>query len=298
MKTAMSAQPIGLGRRLAASVELFQQYVSGVSGKASDAVALHRELAAVLAPVCDVRKARILEAGCGQMASQTAMFAADGATVTGIDIEIPTYHMGFRTLCDVMRYNGFERAVKSAIRHGFFDGSYRSALNAEYGAPISHDRLDVRRMSVTHLTFEAATFDFVFSSAVFEHVDDVAAGLREVNRVLKPDGVARIYVDLFPSLGGGHHPEWAEPDTSRPRRVPPWDHLRDNRYPANSFLNRLRLGDYRRLFQEHLKANREHSYEQGAEHLTPELFAELSGKGYTREDLLTRSVVFTGGKKT
>ncbi len=39
------------------------------------------------------------------------------------------------------------------------------------------------------LPFPAATFDFVFSQAVLEHVPDPHAAVREMNRVLKPGGV-------------------------------------------------------------------------------------------------------------
>ena len=36
---------------------------------------------------------------------------------------------------------------------------------------------------------------------------------------------------------------------------------------------------------------------EGERHLTPELEAELGAKGYTREDLLTRTVTFLARKK-
>ena len=50
------------------------------------------------------------------------------------------------------------------------------------------------------MEFEDSTFDFVHSMAVFEHIDDVPGAVRELNRVLKPGGIAVITPHLFASL--------------------------------------------------------------------------------------------------
>ena len=39
--------------------------------------------------------------------------------------------------------------------------------------------------------------------------------------------------------------DWIRPGERPESPVPPWDHLRDNRYPVNTHLNRLRLDEYR-----------------------------------------------------
>ena len=46
------------------------------------------------------------------------------------------------------------------------------------------------------LPFEDATFDFVFSTSVMEHVLDPGRALEEIARVLRPDGVS---IHCFPS---------------------------------------------------------------------------------------------------
>ncbi|MEO0094108.1 MAG: methyltransferase domain-containing protein, partial [candidate division WOR-3 bacterium] len=92
-------------------------------------------------------------------------------------------------------------------------------------------------------------FDFVFSRAVFEHINDVPAAVKEVNRVLSLNGIAVISIHLFPSLSGGHHLEWARPDQSPSTKVPPWDHLRDNNYPVDVYLNKLTINQYREIFR-------------------------------------------------
>lgn len=62
---------------------------------------------------------------------------------------------------------------------------------------------------VAALPFEDASFDVVMSTLSMHHWADTEAGLAEVARVLRPDGVALVY-DLgglfVPLHGGGHHP--------------------------------------------------------------------------------------------
>ena len=48
--------------------------------------------------------------------------------------------------------------------------------------------MTVREGDVTHLPYEADTFDAVFNFAVLHHVPDWKAGLREIARVLKVGG--------------------------------------------------------------------------------------------------------------
>jgi SAM-dependent methyltransferase len=52
------------------------------------------------------------------------------------------------------------------------------------------------RCSVTALPLQDASFDFIFSSSVLEHVRDRARAMAELRRVLRPDGVM---VHLMPS---------------------------------------------------------------------------------------------------
>jgi len=226
------------------------------------------------------------------MARQTALFAADGAQVTGIDVEIPTYHLNPPLFFHVWQENGFERAFKSLVRHLLFDRGYRRKLAKLYPQPVPYARLDTRLMSASQIAFPDETFDFIYSIWVFEHIEDVPAAVREVNRVLKPSGAAAVFIHLFPSLSGGHNLAWLAPGEHQPRYIPAWDHLLDNRYPANFYLNRLRLEDFRKIFYQHLNVLDEDTFEEGDDQLTPERLENLTKKGYTRQDLLTRSVTF------
>lgn len=68
--------------------------------------------------------------------------------------------------------------------------------------------------SAEAMPFDNNSFDTVFSHTVFEHVDDVGSALKEVARVLRPDGIALISYNFFHHRGGHHlfpyiHFPWA-----------------------------------------------------------------------------------------
>lgn len=299
MKAAMSGQKIPLIHRFLSSCNIFRAYKSRIFGNAASDIDFHKELCEIMSAHVgvQVQKARILDVGCGQTATQTALFKADGADVIGMDMEVPTYRMNFDTFVRVIRANGIERAIKSLLRHLLFDRRFFSELSLRYGKTIPLGEMEVRVMNAASLSFPDDSFDFIYSAWVFEHIDDVAAAVSEINRVLKPSGIAWIGVHLFPSLSGGHHLEWIYPDERPSNKVPPWDHLLDNKYPPNTYLNRYRLDDYRRIFQRHtVIVDQQLSYE-GEKLLTPEIEEILRHKGYTREDLLTRRVIFLCRKK-
>lgn len=290
----MSGQKISFLDRISSMLYIFHAYRTGLFGDAKGEISFHKQLLEIFRANVniDINKARILDLGCGQTAVQTILFKADGADVTGIDMEVPTYKMGIKTFMRVIRANGIERAVKSLARHLLFDRRFFSELFSGYGKSIPLNELDIRIMNATDLSFPDNHFDFIYSAWTFEHIEDVPGAIREINRVLKPSGIAWIGIHLFPSLSGGHHLDWAEPDKSLSDKVSPWDHLLDNKYPVNTYLNRYRLGDYREFFSRHMKLLNEKRTYEGESLLTAELEKMLQHKDYTREDLITRIVVF------
>jgi SAM-dependent methyltransferase len=62
-------------------------------------------------------------------------------------------------------------------------------------ADIDPRRADVQA-DITAMTFPDESFDVVICSHVLEHVDDDRAAMRELRRVLKPDGVAIVMVPV------------------------------------------------------------------------------------------------------
>jgi ubiquinone/menaquinone biosynthesis C-methylase UbiE len=101
--------------------------------------------------------ARVLDVGCGQ-GMDLARYAMAGAQVTGIDLT--------------------PRHVELARAH-----------LASMGL-----RGDVYEADAEHLSFPDAVFDRVSSNGVLHHTPDMPAALREIRRVLRPGGEARIIV--------------------------------------------------------------------------------------------------------
>jgi ubiquinone/menaquinone biosynthesis C-methylase UbiE len=101
------------------------------------------------------RGARLLEIGCG-MGTDLLQFARGGARCTGIDLT--------------------PRSV-AITRHRF-------ALYGEDGAFMMGD--------AERLPFASDTFDVVYSNGVLHHTPDTPGAIREVHRVLRPNGLAKV----------------------------------------------------------------------------------------------------------
>jgi SAM-dependent methyltransferase len=79
------------------------------------------------------------------------------------------------------------------------------------GVDVSHDALafcrargleNVRHGEAEKLPYEDGAFDLVTGLDVVEHLDDDVAGLREMRRVLRPDGRVLLFVPAFMFLWG------------------------------------------------------------------------------------------------
>ncbi|MBI5056288.1 MAG: class I SAM-dependent methyltransferase [Nitrospirae bacterium] len=299
MKTVMCKKGVSLRSKIESALFLYRAYKNKSFADAKRTIWHHQRLLGYLYKYVGipVEKARILEIGCGQTARQVALFHADGASVVGIDIDAPTYKMNFSVFLKVARLNGMERALKSLTRHILFDKKFFTELSREYGKPVTFNNLDVRIMDATNTSFETDSFDFIFSNMVFQHIDNLEGAVREVNRMLKPSGIAAISIHLFPSISGGICHEWLNPDQLPSMRVPPWDHLRDNKFPVNIYLNKFTIKQYRNIFRAYTRTVEEQTTTEGEKILTPEIERDLKNKGYTREDLLTRTIIFIFGKR-
>src|SRR5688572_21009639 len=101
------------------------------------------------------RDARLLEIGCG-MGTDLLQFARGGAHCTGIDLT--------------------PRSIE-ITRHRF------QLYNADGAFMISDGE---------HLPFRDESFDVVYSNGVLHHTPDTAGAIREVHRVLRPGGTAKV----------------------------------------------------------------------------------------------------------
>lgn len=241
--------------------------------------------------VGDLRGLRVLDLGCGKAFWLTLLLHSWGACATGIDTELVTPGRSLGKYAGILHRNGPERALRTLFWDMAYATPYYRELEAVCPFPLHFERVDVRQMSITSLDLADDTFDLVVSHEVFEHLPDIASALRSLHRILKPGGMTYIYVHNYTSLSGGHHIAWKYPDSEPSTVVPPWDHLRENRYPEiPSWINRLRMQDYQTAFKEQfeilhwLPTNTE-----GESLLTPEIQAELSD--YSEEELLAKGFI-------
>jgi SAM-dependent methyltransferase len=103
----------------------------------------------------DFAGARLLEVGCG-MGTDLLQFARGGAKVTGVDLT--------------------PRSIEISRQH-----------LAVYG-----ERGDFAITDGESLPFADGSFDVVYSNGVLHHTPDTAGAVREVHRVLRPGGQARV----------------------------------------------------------------------------------------------------------
>jgi len=108
-------------------------------------------------PLDQLRGRRVLEIGCGMGLHSEVMVRA-GANLTSIDLS--------------------ETSIAATRR--------RFELKGLVG--------DVRQMDAESLAFDPQTFDFVWSWGVIHHSSRTARVVRNVARVLKPDGECRVMV--------------------------------------------------------------------------------------------------------
>jgi 2-polyprenyl-3-methyl-5-hydroxy-6-metoxy-1,4-benzoquinol methylase len=99
--------------------------------------------------------ARLLEVGCG-MGTDLLQFARGGANITGIDLT--------------------PRSIEISRQH-----------LSVYG-----ERGDFAISDCETLPFADESFDVVYSNGVLHHTPDTAGAVREVHRVLRPGGQARV----------------------------------------------------------------------------------------------------------
>jgi SAM-dependent methyltransferase len=105
-------------------------------------------------------------------------------------------------------------------------------------------------MDAAKMEFPDRSFEFVYSFSVFEHLPDPGAVIDETVRVLKPGGGCYISLHLYASEDGCHDLRLFSNDRAG---IPYWSHLRpqhEHLIHPNAFLNKLRLPEWKRLFEE------------------------------------------------
>jgi SAM-dependent methyltransferase len=236
--------------------------------------------------VGDVMGLDVLDVGGGDRAQLSLLFAADGARVTSLDsLPVALGSRRPRMWAALARAEGPLAAVRAVVRDVLHTFRYWRRLERRAGRRLPFHAVRLIRGDAAQLPFADDSFDIVISSAVWEHLRDVERATEEVSRVLRPSGIAAIQIALFPSLQGGHHPEWHSTNPSLHREIRPWDHLYPDRKKLPTYLNEWSERQYRETLGRSLDVIEWQDDEmRGVEFLTERILGELPE--FSRRDLL------------
>lgn len=244
----------------------------------------------------------MLEIGFGARPIRLLALHLQGIDVTGVDLDKPILRGTPVEFVSILRKNGVERAVKSFVRYWLNDRRERRAVCREFADGNTIPRIPADRLVVSSAGDPAfwrsleGTFDLIVSEDVFEHIpgDELQVVVQEMAGALSPGGVALIRPLIYSGISGGHHLEWYPHTIGRDisRKTEPWEHLRRDRNPANTYLNKLLRRDYRDLFLRNFEILEERvaSPDLGRSLMTEEIRAELSE--YSDEELFSNNVLF------
>ena len=242
---------------------------------------------------------KILEIGCGQRFPHSLLFTPNN-DVSAVDTNVILTGWSPSLLYKLFIRDGFKRSVKTIIRKALFDNKYHRELARLYGGKLQNIP-QIHCMFAEDLKFPDDEFDFIFSIAVFEHIADVEKVTGELYRVLKPGGIFAVGINVFTGITGGHNligeheNDLLGPDKFE-FRAPPWDHLRSRSYPSSTYLNELRIDDYKKVFEKRFSELYFHEEEhpQHEEYLTDEIRKELVD--FSTHELFTDCLLITGRK--
>jgi SAM-dependent methyltransferase len=290
-----TARRLGLISRVNEMTLLFTEYRRGREQRVRKSIA---EIGAALAEIKTilgkpVSNMDVLEIGSGQQSLQLAVMSAKNRAV-GIDQESTGDELNVKSIVHTVKTDGFIRAVKTVARKGIgFDRAIRAEYVKQAGVN-SWPSLNIQKMDAECMSFPDNSFDVIFSSAVFEHIANPARVLHEVARVLRPGGVFLCRLHLYTSDSGCHDTRIFSNHRSM---LPLWSHLREphrGKVVENTYLNRLRLADWRHIFESNLPGVR---VEPMMDDSTPERkfdLAKIRSQGelaeYSDEELLSVTV--------
>jgi SAM-dependent methyltransferase len=192
----------------------------------------------------EIRDLDLLEIGPGQVPFQLLYFSRQNRVV-GIDINVVLKHKTPLGIWRVARQNGPGRAMKTMARGILgIDASFYRELRRQLCTPnLPFPR--ILCMDAQRMEFPDDSFDLVYSRSVFHCLPDAAKAIGEVRRVMRPGAVTYISLHLYTSPNGYSF-------TPVDSRTAEWPHLRGRLSPQSEdqSRNRLRLGEWKKLFSE------------------------------------------------
>ncbi len=304
LNSASSAK-VGLRPRIKYGLNLIRLNVTiARRGMSFDGLRTNLEEYRSIALTCcgkPLEECRILEIGHGQRPFRLLMLLALSIDARGVDLDQVTWQA--RDVLASARHNGWFRATKSLVRKLFVDrrvyDTFRRFLNT-MDAELRWDANRILRADVASESFWQANpgpYDFILSEDVFEHIppDSLAATARHMAQHMATNGVALIRPMVFTGICGGHQIDWYTDtlnEVGEHRQCPPWDHLLENRFVADTYLNRWTRRQYAALFGSHFSIEKDEPVRQdlGREFLTAQVRQQL--KAYDDYELFSNQVTF------
>lgn len=304
LKSASSTHEVGLGDKIRQGLILASMHLQGRRGLTFSWLdgyvrEYNDALRAYGRPKLEA--SRVLEIGFGARPHRLVWLHNSDINVWGVDLDKPLLELSPKSVFDIVRRNGPERAIKSITRYCISDKHQWRTMASEIGARgrtflMPKERLIVADAASGDFWAKVGQMDFIYSEDVFEHIpgESLEILVEQMARALRPNGLALIRPMVFTGICGGHQLEWYPHtlDQHIERRTAPWEHLRQNRYPADTYLNRLTRQDYVDIFEKHfhILENKAMKPDRGESFITSAIRAELSR--YSDEELFSNSVRF------
>lgn len=293
--------PLGFFARLSELRGLYAVHTGKIAGYIEHVLNVARGIERTFVRLSNrpLENAAILEIGAGQRPVQLAYFATRARRAVGIDTDVTPTRAALSDYVEMWKRNGGLRTLKTVARKTLgMDYRFRKELVKQLGVK-RFPALTLLPMDASATTFDAESFDYIYSRAVFEHLSDPRGVLREIRRILKPGGAVVIFFHLYTSDTGCH-------DTrifaGRREHIPYWSHLRpEHRHliHENTYLNRLRISEWRTVFSEELPGSVVHPHndaDQPTQNALRALRAKDELSTYTDEELLSVTIEVTWAK--
>jgi hypothetical protein len=221
----------------------------------------------------NLAQAKVLEIGVGQRPYLGITLHGLGYDYCGIDLDVPIFPPSAGKAWRLYRANGLLRLLKTLVRYYLFDQPEYAKLLSSLGlkprdlvGSSIFIQANAACVDLNSLLAEPASVEVadhasrplvVISESVFEHIPRI--DLVSILNNLKAFALASrrpllllTRPTIYTGICGSHLTEWYHHAvySTKHKRSQPWEHLRLNRFTADTYLNRLSLADYRKLFIE------------------------------------------------
>jgi SAM-dependent methyltransferase len=234
---------------------------------------------------------KTLEIGHGQMPLLVAYYASLGNESYGIDLDVtPQGLADLESYYKLVKTNGWLRAIKTFTKE---ITGFNNLVRKEFVKQMkltSWPQFTLLQGDAKKIPFPDHYFDFIYSTDVFEHLDDPSLVINELIRLLKPGGCIWLAFLHYGHANASHDLRYITKSKDAPE---PWSHLipeKSETVQQGAFVNTLRIKDWQHLFLEKCPGVRFNKIYSDNDYLKQSLkHARIMGhlSGYDDDELLT-----------